>query len=349
MRVGLFDLLTPDAVILAVERALNVTLDGSLQPYPSYVNRVYGVRDEEDCELVVKFYRPRRWSEDAILEEHRFLLDCAAAEIPVVTPLTDRQGRTLHALTVDPSEATAGAQTTARSDGVVRQGESFSFTVFPKRGGRSFDAETDEQWYRLGLLIGRCHVVGAQRRANHRLVCTPRALTGEFVDQLMSDGLVVGESREEFESICRDTLRAIEPLFDGVALTRIHGDCHRGNILDRPDSGLLLFDFDDMMIGPAVQDLWLLLPDYAANCRRELTMLLDGYQQFTAFDRASLRLIEPLRFMRMVYFLAWRAAQLHDHWFRRSFPDWGSEAFWIQETEDLKTQARMIVKGHEAW
>lgn len=331
MRVGLFDSLTPDVALHAVERAHSLVLDGSVQPYPSYVNRVYGVRDDDGRELIAKFYRPRRWTAEAIAEEHRFLLDCAAAEIPVVPPIAALDGETLHPAEIL-SEPEAG-------------GESFLFALFAKRGGRSFDAETDEQWHRLGSLIGRCHAVGARGSAEHRLVCAPRSLTATFVDDLMNQGLVVGEAREEFEAVCRETLAAVEPLFHDVPFIRIHGDCHRGNILDRPDTGLLLFDFDDMMIGPAVQDLWLLLPGYAHQSRRELTMLLDGYEQFAPFDRCWLDLIEPLRFMRMIYFLAWRAAQKHDYWFRASFPDWGSEAFWIQETEDLKTQAAVIRAG----
>ena len=329
MQTGLFDLLTPDAVIAAVEASAEVVLDGSVQRYPSYVNRVYGLKDDNDTELIAKFYRPGRWSAEALRDEHEFLLDCAAAEIPVVAPIADSGGNTLHTVEVEDDE-----------DHI----ESFHFALFPKRGGRSFDAETDDQWYRLGSLIGRCHAVGAQRKAEHRLSLSPDRVTAGYVEQLLTARLVVGEATEDFAAICRDTLRRITPRFDGVPLIRIHGDCHRGNILDRPDTGLLLFDFDDMMNGPAVQDLWLLLPDYADQCTRELTMLLDGYEQFAPFDHRTLELIEPLRFMRMIYFLAWRAAQMNDHWFRESHPEWGSEAFWIKETEDLRTQALVIAR-----
>ncbi len=348
MRVGLFDLLTPDVALHAVEQAYERVLDGSVQPYPSYVNRVYGVRDDDGHELIAKFYRPRRWTAEAILDEHRFLRDCAAAEIPVVPPIAAPDGDTLHTLEVTAEEGADGADGADRfyrAEGADEtDGETFRFALFPKRGGRNFDAETDEQWYRLGALIGRCHAVGAGGAARHRLVCAPGSLTVPFVDDLLAKGLVVGEARAEFETVCRQTLAAFEPLFDGVPLIRIHGDCHRGNILHRPDTGLLLFDFDDMMLGPAVQDIWLLLPGYADDSRRELTMLLDGYEQFAPFDHSHLRLIEPLRFMRMIYFLAWRAAQMHDHWFRESFPNWGNEAFWIKETEDLKTQAAVVMQ-----
>ena len=134
----------------------------------------------------------------------------------------------------------------------------------------------------------------------------------------------------------------IDPVFHDARAHRIHGDCHRGNVIDRPGDGLALIDFDDMMTGPPVQDLWLMLPDHAAQSARELSALLEGYEQFQAFDRSTLRLIEPLRFMRMIYFLAWRARQRNDYWFRGSFPDWGTEAFWIKETEDLREQAAVV-------
>lgn len=330
MQTGRFDLLTPDAVIPAVEEAAGVQLDGSMQRYPSYVNRVYGLKDEDGAELIAKFYRPARWSAAALLDEHRFLLDLAQADIPVAAPIPDDHEETLHAVEVSDEEGNT---------------EVFHFALFQKRGGRSFDAETDDQWYRLGSLIGRCHAVGIRRTAEHRIRLSPTGVTAGYVKQLLDDGLVIGEATDEFASVCRETIERITPLFDGVPHLRIHGDCHRGNILDRPDTGLVLFDFDDMMNGPAVQDLWLLLPDYADRCTREVTMLLDGYEQFVTFDRRTLSLIEPLRFMRMIYFLAWRAAQLNDHWFRESHPDWGSEAFWIKEVEDLRTQALVIARG----
>ncbi len=322
-----FDSLSPDAALGAVEESHGFPLDGTLDPYSSYVNRVYGVRSWDGTRLVVKFYRPGRWTEEAIREEHRFLLDCAEAEIPVVAPLPGLDGGTLQR---------AGA-----SDGE----KGFLFAVFPRTGGRTFEADGDGDLLRLGALLGRCHAVGARREAPDRLACLPGALTRGFVEELLSGNLVHPECRDGFETVCRETLDFISPAFDGVPLTRIHGDCHRGNIIDRPGTGLVLIDFDDMMRGPAVQDLWMILPGYAADSGREIRLILEGYEEFHPFDRSSLRLIEPLRFMRIIYFLAWRARQRNDFWFRRSFPDWGTEAFWIKETEDLRTQAVIIRKA----
>ena len=326
MVTGSFELLSPDRALRAVEEAHGFELDGTMESYPSYVNRVYGMRASSGERWVAKFYRPGRWTAEAILDEHRFLTDCAAAEIPVVAPVTGPDGLTLHAVTARDGDAE----------------ESFRFAVFPRSGGRSFEPETPDALVRLGSLLGRCHAVGARGEAPHRVRCAPVPLTASYVEELLADNLVHPDCIEEFSEACRGTLAVIDPLFRGAAAHRIHGDCHRGNVIDRPGEGLALIDFDDMMSGPPVQDLWLMLPDHAERSVPELSALLEGYEQFQVFDRSTLRLIEPLRFMRMIYFLAWRARQRNDYWFRGSFPDWGTEAFWIKETEDLKEQATAV-------
>ncbi len=319
-----FDSLDPGSVVTAIEDETGLVLDGTFRPYPSYINRVYGLRAENGPEYVVKFYRPGRWTREAILDEHRFLTDCSNAEIPVVEPLLFDEGRTLfHCRTAKGTEA-------------------YPFALFPKKGGRNFDAETDEDWLRLGSLIGRLHATGRMRKAENRIVLDPMEVTTTFVEELIAEGHVHPNLKNEFLSVCSSTIEKIAPLFIEEAPIRIHGDCHRGNILDRPGEGLLLIDFDDMMNGPAVQDLWLLLPGYAGDCGRELDLLVEGYERFSPFDLASLRLIEPLRFMRLIHFLAWRARQRRDHWFAAEFPGWGNESFWIREVEDLRVQAEVI-------
>ena len=326
MQTGSFDLLTPKAVISSVEQTHLYQLDGMVTPYPSYVNRVFGLTSDTGEPLVVKFYRPGRWTYDAILDEHDFLEDCAADEIPVVVPIKDSEGDTL-------------AEVTVADNGIE---ETFFYALFPRMGGRNFDAESDDDWYRLGTIVGRCHTTGKKQIAANRETCHPIKNTGAYLQELLDENLVSPICRDDFETVCRDLIGEIVPLFEDLDIQRLHGDCHRGNILDRADEGLVLYDFDDMVNGPAVQDLWLLLPDYAGNCRRELLMLLDGYEQFVELDRSTLKLIEPLRFMRMVYFLVWRARQRHDFWFNSNFPDWGTEAFWIKEVEDLRVQKNVI-------
>jgi Ser/Thr protein kinase RdoA (MazF antagonist) len=328
MQTGSFDLLSPEIAIRAVESASGRSLDGTLESYHSYVNRVYGMRAEDGERLVAKFYRPGRWTRQGILDEHAFLLDCAVSEIPGIAPLRGLDGQTLHAVSA------------SAEDGSTE----FLFAFFPRIGGRTFEPERDDDFLRLGALLGRCHAAGARRDAPARSTCSPELLTAVFVEELLSDGLVHPDHVDKWKETCGNTLAAIAPLFAGVPFQRIHGDCHRANIIDRPGTGLALIDFDDMMMGPPVQDLWLVLPSHVSESRRELNLLLEGYEPFASFDTSTLRLIEPLRFMRMIYFLAWRARQRNDAWFRGSFPEWGTEAFWIKETEDLMDQARIIGK-----
>lgn len=337
---GSFDMLTPHLVTAAVEEFFDLTLDGTVDRYASYVNRVYGLRSDRDEHLVAKFYRPDRWTEEAILQEHRFLQELAAAEVPVVAPLADEEGDTLFQVEVETGES-AEVQTTPQGTTIAER-TIFSFALFPRRGGRSFDAERDQDFFRLGSIVGRAHTVGRRQEASQRVRLDPDRWTGGYVRELLRDEVVHPECRDEFEEVTLATIDRISPLFREVPVHRLHGDCHRGNILDRPGEGLLLIDFDDMMMGPAVQDLWLLLPDHVDEARREMTMLLEGYRQFSPFDEDHMALIEPLRFMRIIHFLAWRARQRHDRWFFDQYPEWGNRAFWIKEIEDLREQARYL-------
>ena len=364
---GSFDTLTPHIVTASVEAFFDLQLDGTVERYASYVNRVYGLRTQEGDHLVAKFYRPGRWSTEAILEEHQLLQELDDAEVPVVAPIADSEGNTLLEVELEPEEYGGGTGGgtggdgqyvgdargdgryvgDARGDGQYvgdarEDAPLHRFALFPRRGGRSFDAESDDDWFRLGSIVARLHLVGRREAAPHRLTLDPVTWTGAYVKELLSEEIVHGDCAAEFEEIARGTIDRIAPLFQGVPVHRLHGDCHRGNILDRPGEGLLLIDFDDMMNGPAVQDLWLLLPDRAGESRRELVMLLDGYRQFATIGEGQLDLIEPLRFMRIIHFLAWRARQRHDHWFASEYPGWGDRAFWTKEIEDLRDQARFV-------
>jgi Ser/Thr protein kinase RdoA (MazF antagonist) len=321
--LGPFAPLAPQLVLQVVEQVYSLRLDGTITPFSSYVNRVYGIRSTDGDEYVVKFYRPGRWNPEAVAEEHEFVLDCARGELPVVAPLTDSEGYTLELIDAGEQE--------------------YACALYPKRGGRGFDAERDEDWFRLGALAGRVHTVGAAGTFTERIICLPSQSTARFVGEIREAGVVHPEVAPEFFAAAEEGLAAIEPLFKDVPMQRIHGDFHRGNVLERGDEGLLLIDFDDTMLGPVVQDLWLLLPGYVEEVGRELTHILEGYRQFAPFDERWLELIEPLRFMRMLYYLAWNAIQRSDSQFLRHNPDWGSRAFWIRELEDLKTQLRRLL------
>lgn len=313
-----FHELTPDIILPCVEEHCGVSLESVMTPYNSYINRVYGLQDEDGRRYIVKFYRPRRWSAEGIAEEHRFLLQCAQADIPVIPPLILQ-----------------GATTLGQLRGV-------RFAVFPLRAGRTFDITSDLDWIRLGAIVGRIHQVGKTEPAQHRTICSPSATTKKYCRELTAKGLIPPDCIDDFLAVCEQTLALITPLFEGVENRRIHGDCHRGNILDRLEQGLIVLDFDDMMMGPAVQDLWLLLPGHLADCRSEMDLLLEGYTRIIEFDPDSLRLIEPLRFMRIIYFLTWSAMQAEDHNFAKNFSEWGSKAFWIKEIEDLSYQLKQI-------
>ena len=318
-----FDPLSPQAVVAAVEAFSGLRLDGSLEPYNSYINRVYGLRDETGRGWVAKFYRPGRWDETALEEEHAFLADCAAADLPVARPWSV-DGQTLGELAVP----------TPRGD------VSFFFALFEKKGGRSFDAEAENDWRRLGGLLGRLHRVGRQRHFHRRPVFTPEATLVPQIAELRA--LVHPDLSREFETVLVPAARSLTGLFGRGTLQRIHGDVHRGNILDRPGEGLLLMDFDDCAWGPPVQDLWLLLPGRREDCAREIALLSEGYGEFSPKEALDWNAVEALRLMRMVHFLTWCARQRGDRGFERTFPDWGSKAFWIRELESLREQVEHL-------
>lgn len=316
-----FENLTPETILAIIEESTGLLLSGFAASYPSYINRVYELKTRDGESLIAKFYRPGRWSRGALLDEHRFIQDCAESDIPVVSPLPLHKGQTLGEFS------------------------GLHFALFPKRGGRPLELESDEMYLRVGGLLGRMHSVGAARQAPARINLTPLTSTQEDIEQLLLGGFIPSPQDSDFAKIANGIVELIAPLFEDAETMRIHGDFHRGNILMRPEEGLMLIDFDDMANGPPVQDLWLLLPDYAENSRHEIKLLLDGYCQFRDFDDSSLCLIEPLRAMRIIYFLAWCAKQSADFRFRHNFPDWGTPVFWRKEINDLKSQFEVIKKG----
>ncbi|MBN1669404.1 MAG: serine/threonine protein kinase [Kiritimatiellae bacterium] len=313
-----FQDLVPDAILDAVEEALGKRTAGLPHALPSYINRVYEVQTSAGDPVIVKFYRPGRWSREALQDEHDYVMECAADEIPVIAPLQRPDGGTLY-----------------ETNGIT-------FTLFPKRFGRQLEINTDEDWLRVGRLLGRVHGVGSRRTAAARTDLHPARSTAEHVRHLSDGGFVTPKHLAEFQDVTGRILGLIAGLFTDIEFIRIHGDCHCANLLDRPGEGILMIDFDDMMVGPPVQDLWLLLPDRADACRRELNLLLRGYEEFREFDERSLRLIEPLRAMRIIYFLAWCSRQVNDHKFRATYPEWGRDAFWAKEVSDLEAQLQII-------
>lgn len=316
-----FEDLTPDKIISSAERSLNKSFTGYLQPLPSYINRVYELESCDEERYIIKFYRPDRWTLEAILDEHDFILDCLEEEIPVVPPLV-----------------LTGEGTLSEIDGIY-------YALFNKKSGRLIELNSDDDWVRLGAIVGRMHRAGSIYNADNRVLLHPLKTTKDDIDYLLSENLIPEPYQSEFIRLTDIFLEIVTPLFDGVELQRIHGDCHAGNILERPGEGLMLIDFDDMAIGPKVHDLWLLLPGYYKECLKEMDLLLEGYNQFSHFNPKELNLIEPLRAMRMIYFNAWCGSQIDDYKFHKNFPDWGSVGFWEKEINDLEVQLSLIINS----
>lgn len=303
-----FETLTPEIALDAVEGAIGRPLSQLLVPLPSYINRVYELQLAGGERLIAKFYRPGRWSRAAILEEHLFILDCAAMEIPVASPLRFPGGGTLQ----------------KTENGTL-------FALFHKRAGRAFELNEDEDYIRLGTLLARLHLAGERRPARFRATMSPGGASWPQIERLLESGCFGPAVRRDAETLLTALGEAIEDGFAPDELIRIHGDCHGNNVLNHPDAGLMLIDFDDMAIGPPIQDWWLLLPDVAAKTKHELALMYEGYTALRDFDTRQFGQIEILRAMRFVYYLDWCARQRGDYNFAERNPDWGSDAFWRRE------------------
>ncbi len=318
--------LTPDRILDAVEAA-GLRCTGRCFALNSMENRVYQVeveRGEADGEvstshLIVKFYRPGRWSREQILDEHRFLFDLAGYEIPVVAPLELESGGTV----------------------AVAEDLGIFYSLFPRVGGRAPSELDDETTLRLGRLLGRLHNVGASDPAPSRLRLDCESYGLANLDFLLESTSIPESMRDRYAMLADSICETARPWFDAASYQRIHGDCHLGNVL-LSEQGLCLVDFDDMLNGPCVQDFWLLLPGKDAAAQARLRLLLEGYEQFRSFDYSSLRLIEALRALRYIHFCAWIARRWEDPSFKRVFPDFDSERYWYEQTAALQEQAGVL-------
>lgn len=313
-----FHSLTPDTVLTLVEKATGFRCTNLCRPLASYINRVYELEKENRSGLVVKFYRPGRWSREALQDEHDFLMELAAQEVPVIAPIVLLNGETLGRY------------------------ENIYFAVFPKCGGRSFDEFTDDQWLELGRLIGRTHAVGALHPPRDRIIMAPDISTRNQVDYILGGAFIPPDLRKQYQQLTDRLIEEIRPLFAGAEMIRIHGDCHFGNLIYRPDESFYIIDFDDMVVGPPVQDFWMLLPDYAEKSTVEIDLFREGYETFQNFDHRALRLIEPLRAMRFIHYSAWCAHQVAEDGSSVIIPDFGTRQYWIQEINDLADQLERI-------
>jgi Ser/Thr protein kinase RdoA (MazF antagonist) len=310
--------LTPDVVLDAVE-GIGLRSDGRLLALNSYENRVYQIGMEDGPPIVAKFYRPERWPDAAILEEHGFTLELMEHELPVVAPLAVN-GQTLH-----------------------RHAE-FRFAVYPRRGGRApeFDNPDTLEW--MGRFIGRIHAVGALRPFAHRPTLDIASFGEEPREYLVSGGWIPADLGEAYASVSAHALEAVRRCFDeagDVKQLRLHGDCHAGNVL-WTEQGPHFVDFDDSRMGPAVQDLWMLLSGERADMARQLEDVLAGYEDFYDFDTRELHLVEALRTLRLIHYSAWLARRWDDPAFPTAFPWFNTQRYWQDRILELREQIALM-------
>jgi Ser/Thr protein kinase RdoA (MazF antagonist) len=310
-----YDGLTPDVILDAVE-GTGLRCDGRLLALNSFENRVYQVGIEESVPVVVKFYRPQRWTNEQILEEHGFALELAQAEIPVVAPLA-HAGTTLHEHT------------------------GFRFAVYPRQRGRAPDLETEETLTWMGRFLGRIHAVGATRAFLWRRPLDVATLGDEPSRFVLERGFVPSDLAEAYRTLVEQLLAKVRAGFEhDFPLLRLHGDCHPGNILW--DQGPNFVDLDDCCMGPAVQDVWLLLSGEREERSLQVSWLLDGYFEFAEFDPRELRLIEPLRTLRMIHYAGWLARRWDDPAFPAAFPWFNTQRYWQDHILALREQAAAL-------
>jgi len=308
-----YDRLDPDTVIHAVE-STGLVSDGRMLALNSYENRVYQVGLEDAEPVVVKFYRPGRWSDAQIAEEHQFAREIADAEIPLVPPM-ELAGNTLH------------------------HHAGFRFAVFERRGGHAPELDRKETLLWLGRFLGRLHAVGAAETFRFRPELTSQRFGRDAIEVIEGGAWLPPHMETAFHSLAGDLMQSIEAAFGRAGRyprIRLHGDCHPGNILWR--DGPFFVDLDDCQSGPAVQDLWMLLSGSADEMSAQLTDILEGYSAFRHFNPGELALIEALRTLRMLHHAAWLAQRWEDPAFPRAFPWFGETRYWEQLVLNLREQ-----------
>jgi len=318
--------LGPDTMLAAVE-STGVRCDGRLLALNSYENRVYQVGIEDSEPVVVKFYRPHRWPDAAILEEHGFAAELAARDIPVVCAIADDAGKTLHEY--------AG----------------YRFCIYPRRGGRSADLEDPDTLLMIGRLVGRIHSVGALRKFEHRPVLDIDSFGTQSYHYLLDNHFIPDELVPAWKSTAEHVLQGVQHCFDragGIEMIRLHGDFHAGNLLWADDAPHFV-DFDDCRMGPAIQDLWMLLHGDRREMTAQLAEILDGYSEFYEFDARQLHLVEAMRSLRMIYHSAWLARRWRDPAFPLAFPWFNSHHYWEEQVLGLREQVALLTEAPLEW
>lgn len=314
--------LTPESILDAVDEVVaeampGVRSTGRALALNSLENRVYDIELDDGSHIVAKFYRPGRWSEAQLQEEHGFLYALEEAEIPAVSPW--RLG----------------------SQSLFLAANGIHFAVFAKVSGRLRDELDPERLRTLGRYIGRIHNVGEHFRFRHRQPLNPENWGRKPLAYLLASGALPPQYRARYEMLAGHLIAAAESALAGVPTLALHGDCHLGNTLWQQDSPFFL-DFDDSTAAPAVQDIWMVVRGRGPEAERERELLLEGYEAFRPFDRSTLRLIEPLRALRMIHYSAWIARRWEDPSFPRAFPFFQTPRYWEEDMQALQETLALI-------
>jgi Ser/Thr protein kinase RdoA (MazF antagonist) len=316
--------LNPSLILDAIE-SIGFRCSGSLIALNSYENRVYQVGIDEDSPLVAKFYRPNRWNDAAIIEEHEFAAELVTHDLPVIAPLEAATGNTLH------------------------QYQDFRFALFPRKGGRSLELDNLEHLEWMGRFIGRLHAVGACRPFQHRLRLDVQNYGYHPYHFLIENNFIPTELKHNFCYAIEALLSKIEQCFrelGAVDSIRLHGDCHAGNVL-WSDTGPHIVDLDDCLMGPAIQDMWMLLSGNKAQVDVQLDRILSGYCEFYDFNHRELHLVEALRSLRMIHYAGWLAKRWEDPAFPLNFPWFNTPRYWQDQLQNFNEQTVLLDQALE--
>ncbi len=311
-----YDDLSPDRVLNAVE-SQGLAVDGRYIVLNSYENRVYQVNLDDQDPVIAKFYRPKRWSNETLIEEHAYTLQLAEHELPVIAPWQNTQGETLFEF------------------------EGHRFTIYPRKGGHPPEPGHLDQLYRLGGLMGRMHAIGATHAFEHRPALSIESHCIEPSAFLLEHDFIPPEHQSHYQALINEIAELIETAWQTVPhlqTIRTHGDCHLSNIIWSRDDRPWLLDFDDCRMAPAIQDLWMLIHGEPDQQALQLSELLEGYQAFYDFNLAELKLIEPLRALRMIQYSGWLAKRWQDPAFPQHFPWFNTPQYWQQHITELNHQ-----------
>ena len=318
-----FNSLNQDKVLNAIE-SLGYNTTTRVLVMASMENRVYEVeiyndqaKHSSERAKIIKFYRPGRWTKEQIQDEHDFLFDLIENDITAIAP-----------------HKFDGESVFENEDGLY-------FCLFPKQGGRAADEWNDELLQQMGRLLARVHSTGLVKKDTHRLSLDVKTFGEQNLELILKNKYIPFELKSEYKIIADEIFSAAKMLYSGIKLQRIHGDCHHGNILlseNRP----FLIDFDDMSLGPRVQDLWMITPARDEYSKNQFNILLDSYHELTDFNFKELKIIEVLRALRIIHFSAWIGHRYEDQSFVNAFPQYTDNTYWYSEIQDLKQQLNFI-------